>query len=231
MSYELVEWLFIIIGLGFSAFFSGAEAALMSIPVDRTKQMIEEGGARGKALQFLAEKPNHILTTILVGNNLVNSFVAALTTSITSRYFAEDAIAISVGMVTIFILIFGEITPKTFARNHSEALAMPCIYILRVFYFALWPVIHAFMWVIEKVLGKNAQLRGRLVTRDDIEFMVSKAEEERTIDSKQLDLLSSILEFPTIKVKDIMVPRQNIVAVEKDCKFEDVTKLIREVAH
>lgn len=231
MSYELVEWLFIILGLGFSAFFSGAEAALMSIPVDRTKQMIEEGGARGKALEFLAEKPNHILTTILVGNNLVNSFVAALTTSITSRYFAEDAVAISVGMVTIFILIFGEITPKTFARNHGEALALPCIYILRIFYFALWPVIHAFMWVIEKVLGKNAQLRGRLVTRDDIEFMVSKAEEERTIDSKQLDLLSSILEFPTIKVKDIMVPRQNIVAVEKDCKFEDITKLIREVAH
>jgi putative hemolysin len=231
MSYELVEWFFIVVGLCFSAFFSGAEAALMSIPVDRTKQMIEEGGARGKALEFLAEKPNHILTTILVGNNLVNSFVAALTTSIASRYFADDAVAISVGFATIVILIFGEITPKTFARNHGEALALPCIYFLRIFYYSLWPVIHLFMWVIEKVLGKNAQLRGRLVTRDDIEFMVSKAEEERTIDSKQLDLLSSILEFPTIKVKDIMVPRQNIVAIEKDCKFEDVTKLIREVAH
>lgn len=231
MSYEVIEFILIIIGLSFSAFFSGAEAALMSIPVDRTKQLIEEGGARGKALEFLAEKPNHILTTILVGNNFVNSFVAALTTSIAARYFADDAVAISVGVVTIFILIFGEITPKTFARSHAEALVLPCVYILRIFYYALWPIIFAFMWVIEKVLGKNAQLRGRLVTRDDIEFMVSKAEEERTIDSKQLDLLSSILEFPTIKVKDIMVPRQNIVAIDVDTTFDAITKLIREVAH
>lgn len=231
MSFELVEWFFIFLGLALSAFFSGSEAALMSIPVDRTKQLIEEGGARGKALEFLAEKPNHILTTILVGNNLVNTLVAALTTSIVSRYFADDAIALSVGGVTIFILLFGEITPKTFARNHAEALALPCIYILRICYIGLYPVIHTFMWVIEKVLGKNAQIRGRIVTRDDIEFMVSRAEEDRTIDSKQLDLLSSILEFPTIKVKDIMVPRQNIIALEKDCTYQDVLKLIRDVAH
>lgn len=231
MSFEVVEWFFIFFGLALSAFFSGSEAALMSIPVDRTKQLIEEGGARGKALEFLAEKPNHILTTILVGNNLVNTLVAALTTSIATRYFADDAVALSVGFATIFILIFGEITPKTFARNHAEILAMPCIYILRVWYIALYPVIHTFMWVIEKVLGKNAQIRGRIVTRDDIEFMVSKAEEDRTIDSKQLDLLSSILEFPTIKVKDIMVPRQNIIALEKDCTYQDVLKLIRDVAH
>ncbi len=231
MSRELLEIVSIIMGLGFSAFFSGAEAVLMSISVDRTKQLIEEGGARGKALAFMAEKPNHMLTTILVGNNLVNSFLAALTTSIAARFFADDAVAVSVGLVTIFILVFGEITPKTFARNHAELLVLPCIYILRLFYYVLWPVIFVFMWVIERVLGKNAQLRGRIVTRDDIEFMVSRAEEERTIDSKQLDLLSSILEFPTIKVKDIMVPRQHIVALYRDSTYADVVKLIKEVAH
>jgi putative hemolysin len=231
MNYEVVEWLLIILGLGCSAFFSGAEAALMSIGVDRTKQLIEAGGAKGRALQFLLDKPNHILTTILVGNNLVNTLVAAIVTSIAARFFAEDAVAISVGAATVFILFFGEIAPKTFARTHAEALALPTIYILKVFYYLFFPVIHAFMWVIEVVLGKNAELRGRLVTRNDIEFLVSKAEEDKTIDSKHLDLLSSILEFPTIKVKDIMVTRQNIMAVSKDISFDGMMDIIREMAH
>lgn len=231
MNYEVMEWIIIAIGLVLSAFFSGAEAALMSISVDRTKQMIEDGGAKGDALQFLLDKPNHILTTILVGNNLVNTAVAAFVTSITARYFAEDAVAISVGVVTIFILLFGEIAPKTFARSHAEKLALPIIYILKLFYYAFFPVIHVFMWIIEKVLGKNAQLQGRMVTRDDIEFLVSKAEEDKTIDSKHLDLLSSILEFPTIKVKDIMVTRQNIVVVHKGIKYEEILQIIREMAH
>ena len=228
MSFEVMEWIFICAGLVLSAFFSGAEAALMSISVDRTKQLIEEGGAKGEALQFLLDKPNHILTTILVGNNLVNTMVAAFVTSITSRYFADDAVAISVGIVTVFILLFGEIAPKTFARSHAEKLALPTIYILKLFYYACLPVIHTFMWIIEKVLGKNAQLQGRMVTRDDIEFLVSKAEEDKTIDSKHLDLLSSILEFPTIKVKDIMVTRQNIVVVTKNITYEEILQIIKK---
>lgn len=225
------EWLSLVIGLMASSFFSASEAALMSIPVDRTKQLIEEGGARGRALVFLSEKPNHILTTILVGNNIANAFIASMTTSIASRYFADDAVAISVGAATLFILVFGEITPKTFARSNGEKLALPCISILRVLYFIFYPVIHVFVWIIEKVLGKNAQLEGRIVTREDIEFMVGRAEEDKSMDSKQLDLLSSILEFPTIKVKDIMVARQHIEALKSDAKFTDVTRMIREVAH
>ncbi len=226
-----VEWMSLVIGLMVSAFFSASEAALMSISVDRTKQLIEEGGSRGKALQFLAERPNHILTTILVGNNLANAFIASMTTSIATRYFADDAIALSVGAATLFILVFGEITPKTFARVNGEKLALPCMFVLRALYFIFYPVVQAFVWTIQAILGKNAQLEGRIVTRDDIEFMVNRAEEERTIDSKQLDLLSSILEFPTIKVKDIMVPRQNIIALESVCTYQDVLKLIRDVAH
>ncbi len=225
------EWLALIFGLAMSGFFSAAEAALMSISVDRTRQLIEEGGARAKALEFLAERPNHILTTILVGNNVANAFIAALTTAIATRYFADDAIAISVGVSTIFILVFGEITPKTFARANGERLALPCILILKVIYFVFYPVVHAFVWVIESVLGKNAQLEGRIVTRSDIEFMVTRAEEEKSMDSKQLDLLSSILEFPTIKVKDIMVARQNIETLHKDVTFQEVRQAIRDLAH
>ncbi len=225
------EWLALIIGLAASGFFSASEAALMSISVDRTRQLIEEGGPRARALEFLAERPNHILTAILVGNNVANAYIAALTTSIASRHFADDVIAISVGVATLFILIFGEIAPKTFARANGEKLALPCILILKVLYYVFYPVVHAFVWIIETVLGKNAQLEGRIVTRSDIEFMVNRAEEEKSMDSKQLDMLTSILEFPTIKVKDIMVTRQNIEAIHKDATMAEVTGIIRELVH
>jgi putative hemolysin len=95
----------------------------------------------------------------------------------------------------------------------------------------MWPIVKAFTKIIQLVLGKNASVRGRVVTKDDIEVMVEMAEEERTIDSKQLDLLNSILEFPSIKVKDIMVPRTSIEGLKKNISFPELIRTVREVAH
>ena len=169
---ENTEIAYFILCLILSGFFSGSEAALMSISVDRTKQLIEQGGMRAKALDFLARRPNEMLTTILVWNNLVNIFAASLTTSIAHRYFNEKAMAYSVGITTFLILIFGEITPKTFARTRAESLSLIIIKILQIFYFVSFPIIKLFTFIIELVLGKNAQLRARLVSKRDIEYLV-----------------------------------------------------------
>ncbi len=228
---ENTEIAYFILCLILSGFFSGSEAALMSISVDRTKQLIEQGGMRAKALDFLARRPNEMLTTILVWNNLVNIFAASLTTSIAHRYFNEKAMAYSVGITTFLILIFGEITPKTFARTRAESLSLIIIKILQIFYFVSFPIIKLFTFIIELVLGKNAQLRGRLVSKRDIEYLVDKAEQQKTIDSKQLNLLSSILEFPTIKVKDIMVGRQDVCGISADSTYDEVIQVIRDEAH
>jgi len=220
-----------VFGVILSAFYSGSEAALISIPAKRVKQLIEEGGNRAKAFKFLAEHPSEILTTILIGNNFINIFVASLATRIAQRYFESDAISYSVGITTVLILIFGEIIPKTFSRNHAEKLALPMIRVLQACYYSIYPVVRILMFIIEAVLGKNAQLNERLVTKNDIEFMVNEAEKEKSIDSKQLDLLNSILEFPTIKVKDIMVPRIQVHAVSKETTFDQLAALAKEVAH
>lgn len=225
------EILVLIVSLGLSAFFSGAEAALMSLPHEKAKQIAEEHGLDTWAMKHWLAKPNDIVTTILVGNNFVNILIASITASISQRLFSNDAIAISVGVTTIVLLLFGEILPKTFARGRSEKVAPLCILILMGFYYALYPIVKAFMFVIKLVLGENANMRGRMVTADDIEVMVEMAEEERTIDSKQIDLLNSILEFPSIKVKDIMVPRTSIEAIKKESNFEEIIQLVREVAH
>jgi putative hemolysin len=225
------EIIILLVSLLLSGFFSGSEAALMSLPHEKAKQISEEHGLDAWAMKKWLQIPNEILTTILVGNNFVNILIAALSTNISARFFDNDALAISVGITTMTILVFGEIAPKTIARGHSEKYSPACVMILMVCFYLMWPIVIAFTKIIQFVLGKNATVRSRIVTRDDIEVMVEMAEEKRTIDSKQLDLLNSILEFPTIKVKDIMVPRTMIEALKKTSSFDDVIKLVREVAH
>jgi putative hemolysin len=225
------EILFLVVSLFLSAFFSGSEAALLSLPHEKAKQIADEHGMDSWAMKQWIQKPNDILTTILVGNNFFNIFIASLSTSIAQNFFDNEALAISVGVTTVAILLFGEIMPKTFARGRSEKVGPICVVILMGFYYALYPIVKLFMKIIEFVLGKNAHVRSRLVTKDDIEIMVEMAEEERTMDSKQLELLTSILEFPSIKVKDIMVSRTNIEAIQKDETFVEIIKMVKEVAH
>lgn len=227
-TYEVLALIGCVVG---SAIFSGSEAAILSISPDRARQLIEEGGTKARAMKFMSEKSNQLLTTILIGNNIVNILAASLATVIVARYFADDAVGISTAITTIVILIFGEITPKTFARSHSESLAVVAIRLLQTLYYFLYPVTQGLTWFIEKLLGKNAQIRGRVVTRDDIEFMVNKAEKEKTIDSKQIELLSSILDFPTIKVKDIMVPRTKVNFIDSTCSYDQILRLMREATH
>ena len=218
-NFELISLAFCFVCSGF---YSGSEAVLMSIGIDRARQIIEQGGARGKAMKFMTEKPSELLTTILVGNNIANIFAASLTTAIASRFFKNDAISISVGITTFIILIFGEIIPKTFARTHAERLSPFVIRILQAQYYIFIPVIAPVVWLINKVLGNNAQIRGRLVTKNDIEYMINKAEKEQSMDSKQIELISSVLEFPSIKVKDIMVPRSQIKYLDHDMSYDDI---------
>ena len=133
-----LEWFTFISCMVLSGFFSGSEAAIISVDIERAKQLIEEGGRKAKALLYLIQNQSTVLTTILVGNNLVNIFAASLTTSIAQRYFENDAIAIATGITTILIMIFGEIIPKTFARSNSEELVYPVIKILQIIYILLY---------------------------------------------------------------------------------------------
>ncbi len=225
------EFLVLFVSLLLSAFFSGAEAALLSLPHEKAKQRADEHGFDSWAMSKWLNSPNDILTTILVGNNFVNILIASLSAAITERYFSNDALAISVGATTLIILVFGEIAPKTLGRGRAEKFAPYAIMVLVGFYYALYPIVKFFVKIIQLVLGENATVRGRLVTKDDIEIMVEMAEEEKSMDSKQIDLLNSILEFPSIKVKDIMVPRTGIEAIKRTTNFQDVIRTVRDVAH
>ncbi len=227
-TYEILALIGCVLG---SAAFSGSEAAILSVSPDRAKQFIEGGGPKGRAMKFLSEKSNEILTTILIGNTIVNVLAASITTLVVARYFTGDIVGISTLLTTAVILIFGEIIPKTVSRAHSESLAFVAIRLLQFCFYLLWPVSQGITSVIEKILGRNAQIRGRIVTKNDIEFMVNKAEKEKTIDSKQIELLSSILDFPTIKVKDIMISRTKVNYLDSSTTFDQASNKMRAHGH
>lgn len=231
MEASAFEYASLVICLFASGFYSGSEAILMSIGLDRARQLIDEGGAKGKALSFMIEKPNELLTTILVGNNIVNIYLASLTTILASRAFKSDVVGIAVGITTIAILIFGEIIPKTFGRRNAELLSLPVIRILQINYYIILPVVNVIAWLTNKVLGKNASLAGRIITKDDIEYLINKAEKEKTMDSKQIDMINSILDFPTIKVKDIMISRSKVKYIPSEFNFDEVVDYVSHDVH
>ena len=194
---EVAEAASLFICILLSGFFSGSEAVLMSVGIDRARQLMNEGGSRASAMNFLVEKPNELLATILVGNNVVNIWAASLTTAIATRFFQNDAVGISVGIVTIVILIFGEVIPKSFARSRAESLSSFIILVLRAFYYLLFPVVKALVFIIKTVLGENAELTGRLVTK------VPEILPEPDIGRKNL---IKFLIFPSFKSNSLFPP-------------------------
>ena len=182
-------------------------------------------------MAFMILNPSELLSTILVGNSIANILAGSLTTSIATAMTGSHAVGIAIGVTTVVIILFGEILPKTFGRHHAESLSVFAIRTLQIIFYLMYPVIKSIVWFINSILGDTAEARGRMVTSDDIEFMISKAEKEKTMDSKQIDLLSSILEFPTIKVKDIMIPRIRVNYLQSSWNFNQMMDNARETGN
>lgn len=193
--------------------------------------MIEEGGPKGKAMAFMILRPSELLSTILVGNSIANILAGSLTTSLATQYTGSSIVGLALGVTTFIIILFGEILPKTIGRNHAEKLSVLAIRTLQILFYILYPGIKSIVWFINTILGDNAESTGRMVTSDDIEFMISKAEKEKTMDSKQIDLLSSILEFPMIKVKDIMISRMRVNFIQIKWGFIEMMDYARETGN
>jgi len=231
------EWIVIILGLLGSAFFSGAETALTALSETKARQLIDEKKRGARALQkYWLEKPNHVLTTILVGNNIVNLFMASYITVLTHRYVGETSIAIATGVTTLGILIFGEITPKTFAKVHAHKIAPIALVILTPLYIVCWRL--GVVWVltnisrvIVKALGGEMTRSGPFVTEDDIAYMIVSGKEAGVIEEDEGEMLESVMEFGDTIAREVMIPRTNIHGLSVDSSFDDVVKTLTEHGH
>lgn len=221
--------------LALSAFFSGSETALTSLGKLKTKSLIEK---KRKTLSAWLSDPDSLLTTILVGNNIANISAAVLLTFILMRLFGETTPgkigAISTGVMTFLILIFGEIAPKTYARDNAEKVALKAIKLLNFFSYILSPLVKFFLFAAGQLIRICGGRRGKFepfMTEDEIRGLISLGEEEGVLEEEKKEMLEGIFEFGETKVREVMIPRPDIVAIEIGINLEDVFKLAISAGH
>jgi putative hemolysin len=233
----LAEAIGILICLGLSAFFSGSETALTSLTQAQTQRLIDEKGA--KSLKLWLDKPIPVLTAILIGNNIFNITASALATSMAVKLLSETsaagwAIPVAVGVMTFLLLTFGEITPKTLARLRYQEVARTAMFFIRIPYVLFMPLTLFFTKLsgaIMKVLGRDVEVRGPYVTAEEIQYMIDLGSREGQFSEDRERLLRSVFEFPDTVVREIMVPRTDMVAISEEMEFDEILKCLLQCGH
>lgn len=206
-----------------SALFSACETAFSSVNKIRLKHAAQQGDkAAGRALA-LAESFDRALTAILIGNNLVNIISASLGTILFTKLFGTGGVGISSLAMTVLVLIFGEILPKSYAKAHAERLTRLFAAPLSCLIWLLTPLIFLFQKLAKLVSVKEEEEPS--VTEDELKVIVEQIEEEGVLEEQESDLVRSALEFDEISVTEVLVPRVNVTAIEQHESIEAVKQL------
>ena len=209
-----------------SAYFSATETAFSSLNKIRLRNMADDGNRKAEATLRLAEDFDRLLSTLLVGNNIVNITAATLGTLFFTKLSPEYGATISTVVLTLVILTFGEISPKTIAKENAESWAMVSTPFLRVLSTVLRPLTILFS-LLQKGIGKLFHASGdRGITEDELITMVSTAEDEGGLDQNESRLIRSAIEFGDMEVEEILTPRVDIVSISDKASAKELDELI-----
>ena len=217
-------------GLVASAFFASSETALTSLGEARMQSLVESGRRRAGLLRFWQQHPERILSALLIGNTLVNVGLGSLTALMADEAGYSHAIAVLTGVTAVVLLLFGEITPKTFAKRHPSGYAVFIIPFVLLVHWLLWPLSWLFVQ-IPRALGRATGLetaRPEGVTSQELEYLIEHGARHGSIDKVGERLLSSVLAFTEVLVKEIMIPRTQVVALEETATYDEALKLVTE---
>ena len=216
-----------------SAFFSSTETAMMSINRYRLRHRARQGHRGARLAEALLERPDRLIGLILLGNNFANIMASSLVTVIALRVGGEGAIAIGAGLLTLVILIFAEVAPKTLAALNPERLALPAALI----YYPLLKLTYPIVWTVNlmangvlRVLGvSTSHVQGHALSHEELRTVVSEA--GALIPKRHQRMLISVLELQDVTVDDIMVPRNEIDGLDLEDDWEDLLEQITESRH
>ncbi len=213
-----------------SGFFSSVELAIFSIGRLKLKRLVSSNVRNAKILSELKSNPQRLLITILIGNNFVNIGAASLATAVTLQSFpSEMGVAISTGIITFAILVFGEITPKSIALKHNELIALNSAPVLKFLTLVFMPLI----FILEKITGFLVQIFGgdvgeHVLTEEEVKTVVALGAEEGAINKEEKEMIHRIFKFNDITAEDVMTTRSEIVGIEAGTKISDIS---RETLH
>lgn len=223
------SYIFIVILIAFSAFFSGSEIAFASVNKLRLKKNAESQNKLSYRIAlYIAENYDKALSSILVGNNLVNIAASSIATVIAMSIAGEAYVGYATAIMTVVILIFGEIMPKLIAREHSESFTKAVALPLRGIMIITFPVVFVvikILDVVSKLWGGSAE-NSSGVTEDELVTIIEMVEDEGVIDEARSDLLQSAIEFSDITAQEIITPRVDMLAIDVDDDTSEIKKLI-----
>lgn len=218
-----------IICLGLSAMFSASETALMSLSKIRVKQMVENNERGADRINRLLNDPSKLLSAILIGNNVVNIGASSLMTSIAIDIFGNTGVGIATGVMTLLILIFGEITPKSLAAQNSEKLSLRLSGFVQFVITILTPISFLLTRITNfmvKVLGGEVDQNQPFITQDELRTIVGVSHKEGVLEGEEKDMIYNVFDFSDSQVNEVMITRTEMVAIDADLTYEETIEVI-----
>lgn len=226
-----IQIVVLLILLGLSAFFSSAETALTTVNRIRMRSLADEGNKRAKMVLKITDNSGRMLSAILIGNNIVNLSASSLTTTIAITFGAPMAVAIATGIITVLILIFGEITPKTVATINSDKLSLVYAYPIHFIMTILTPisiVINMLARVIFFILRVDPNAKPDAITEEELRTIVDVSHESGVLEEEEREMIKNVFDLGDAKAKDVMVPRVNVIFADVDSTYKELIELFRE---
>lgn len=215
----------LVILLIFSGFFSASETALMSLSKIRLRHMVEEGVKGSKTVSNVVEDSSKLLGSILVGNNVVNIGASSIATSLFISLLGNEGVAIATAVMTVLVLIFGEITPKSIAAQNSESIALKVAKPIKFIIFILTPIVaifNAITKVIFMIFGIKANVGQPYITEEELKTMVNVSHEEGLLEREERIFINNVFEFGDMQAKEAIVQRMDIVAINVEDSYEEI---------
>ncbi len=229
-SSDVTQIIILIVLLMLSAFFSSAETALTTVNKIRIRSLAEEGKKSAKTVLKITDDSGKMLSAILIGNNIVNLSAASLTTSLAYN-FGSSMVAIASGALTLMILLFGEITPKTMATIHAEKMALLYAPVIHLFMRVMTPVIfviNGLSMAVLFLLRVDPNDRNRTMTETELRTIVNVSHEDGVIESEEKEMIYNVFDLGDAKAKDVMVPRVHVTFADVNCSYKELIELFRE---
>ena len=227
--------IFLILLLGFSAFFSGSETALMALSRLRLKHLAETKPRRARLVERVLEKPERLIGAILLGNNLVNVAMSAIATAVAISIWGDRGIAYATGVLTLVILIFAEITPKVYAKYFNERVSFITAPILKVIMIIFHPFVFVVTYISNKILyliGVDvSKIEKPLMTEEEIHTCIRMGWDEGAITAEERRMLSRVFTLNDKTVGEVMVPKEKMIVIDSEASAEEIYKIILDTGH
>ena len=234
-SAQIMNIISLIILLILSSLFSCSETAFLSVSKIKIRTLAEEGNKKAKLVESLLDNQDRLLSAILVGNNLVNIGASSLTTATIMAIFGDGAqtVAIATGVVTLCILIFGEITPKSLATQNADKLVFALAPFIRFVCIITKPVVFVLNIItgfIIKLLGGN-QEHGPSLTEEELKTIVTVGHEEGVLEKEEKEMIHNVFEFGETEIKEIMTPRIHVESLPEDCTYDELMNVYHDAQY